>query len=138
MCLAFQRVAIRAPTHMSKRFYARSKLVPDTHIRSFGQPTFQTHPNIMKKGQGTYKMTGIFVFLTLSIVTPGFNKSEFETRRAILMKSLPQDSVVVVLGNSIRYMTNNIFYPFHQNTDFWYLCGFNEPDAAMVLGKTIV
>jgi intermediate cleaving peptidase 55 len=32
-------------------------------------------------------------------------------------------------------MTNNIFYPFHQNTDFWYLTGFNEPDAAVILGK---
>lgn len=68
-------------------------------------------------------------------MTPGFDMSEFETRRSILMKSLPEDSVVVLLGSSIRYMTNNIFYPFHQNTDFWYLCAFNEPDAALVLEK---
>jgi intermediate cleaving peptidase 55 len=52
------------------------------------------------------------------------------------MKSLPEGSAVVSVGYSTRYMTNNIFYPFHQNTDFWYLCGFNEPDAAMVLGIT--
>ncbi|KAI7869772.1 peptidase M24, structural domain-containing protein [Spinellus fusiger] len=51
------------------------------------------------------------------------------------MKSLPMESVVVSVGYSTRYMTNNIFYPFHQSTDFWYLCGFNEPDAAMILKK---
>ncbi|KAI8353270.1 peptidase M24, structural domain-containing protein [Choanephora cucurbitarum] len=51
------------------------------------------------------------------------------------MKSLPEGSTVVSVGYSTRYMTNNIFYPFHQNTDFWYLSGFNEPDAAMILEK---
>lgn len=68
------------------------------------------------------------------IVTPGLSASEFETRRSNLIKSLPEGSTVVSVGYSTRYMTNNIFYPFHQNTDFWYLCGFNEPDAAMILG----
>lgn len=73
--------------------------------------------------------------MVLFVVTPGFDGQEFEIRRSMLMKSLPKDSVVVLLGNRIRYMSNNIFYPFHQNTDFWYLCGFNEPDAAMILGN---
>lgn len=67
-------------------------------------------------------------------MTPGLTLEEFETRRSNLMKSLPKGSTVVSLGYGTRYMTNNIFYPFHQNTDFWYLCGFNEPDAAMILG----
>ncbi|KAF9973728.1 hypothetical protein BGZ73_002997 [Actinomortierella ambigua] len=26
-------------------------------------------------------------------------------------------------------------YPFHQHTDFYYLCGFNEPDSALALEK---
>ncbi|GAA5800190.1 hypothetical protein HPULCUR_005615 [Helicostylum pulchrum] len=101
-----------------QRFFA-SERVPETHKRSFGQPTPVTHPNIMKKGE----------------VTPGLTLEEFETRRSNLMKSLPENSTVVSLGYGTRYMTNNIFYPFHQNTDFWYLCGFNEPDAAMILEK---
>jgi len=71
------------------------------------------------------------------IVTPGLSASEFETRRSNLIKSLPEGSTVVSVGYSTRYMTNNIFYPFHQNTDFWYLCGFNEPDAAMILGMRL-
>lgn len=67
-------------------------------------------------------------------VTPGLPASEFEHRRANLMKSLPEGSVVITAGYGTRYMSNNVFYPFHQQTDFWYLTGFNEPDAAMILG----
>ncbi|ORE08126.1 hypothetical protein BCV72DRAFT_249007 [Rhizopus microsporus var. microsporus] len=103
-----------------KRHYSVANVtIPATHKRSFGQPTYITHPNLMKKGQ----------------VTPGFTADEFEQRRSNLMKTLPEDSVVISLGYGTRYMTNNIFYPFHQNTDFWYLCGYNEPDAALILEK---
>jgi intermediate cleaving peptidase 55 len=51
------------------------------------------------------------------------------------MNSLHEGSLVISLGYRTRYMSNNVFYPFHQNTDFWYLTGFNEPDAAVILGK---
>lgn len=51
------------------------------------------------------------------------------------MNSLPEGSLVISLGYRTRYMSNNVFYPFHQNTDFWYLTGFNEPDAAVLLEK---
>ncbi|CAO3631057.1 unnamed protein product [Cunninghamella blakesleeana] len=78
-----------------------------------------THPNIMSKGE----------------VTPGLPAIEYERRRSKLMSTLPQGSIVIATGYGIRYMTNNIFYPFHQNTDFWYLTGFNEPDAAVILEK---
>ncbi|CAO3668145.1 unnamed protein product [Rhizopus stolonifer] len=102
----------------STRSYANAN-TPAIHKRSFGQPTYITHPNLMRKGE----------------VTPGFTANEYERRRSNLMDSLPENSAVVCLGYGTRYMTNNIFYPFHQKTDFWYLCGFNEPDAAMILEK---
>lgn len=91
-------------------------------------------------GEGEERTRNV-IFLTLYCgkkkkkVTPGLSAVEFEQRRASLMKSLPDNAVVICLGYSTRYMTNNIFYQFHQNTDFWYLCGFNEPDAALVLGN---
>lgn len=68
-------------------------------------------------------------------MTPGLLATEFEQRRQNLMKCLPEGSVVVSAGYSTRYMSNNVFYPFHQATDFWYLSGFNEPDSAMILGN---
>ncbi|KAG1515530.1 hypothetical protein G6F52_009657 [Rhizopus delemar] len=78
-----------------------------------------THPNLLKKGE----------------VTPGFSAVEYERRRSNLIKALPESSAVVCLGYGTRYMSNNIFYPYHQKTDFLYLCGFNEPDAALILEK---
>ncbi|KAG0255763.1 hypothetical protein BG011_004943 [Mortierella polycephala] len=68
-------------------------------------------------------------------ITPGLSAAEYEVRRTMLMKSLPKSSVVISTSHKTRYMTNNIFYPFHQQTDFYYLCGFNEPDSALVLEK---
>lgn len=71
------------------------------------------------------------------IVTPGLPATEYEQRRANLMKVLPEGSAVISAGYGTRYMSNNVFYPFHQNTDFSYLCGFNEPDSAMILGTVM-
>lgn len=76
----------------------------------------------------------IYAFLKQK-VTPGFSAVEYERRRSNLIKALPESSAVVCLGYGTRYMSNNIFYPYHQKTDFLYLCGFNEPDAALILGK---
>ncbi|RUP44255.1 peptidase M24, structural domain-containing protein [Jimgerdemannia flammicorona] len=87
---------------------------------AFGQPTWKTHPNIMQKGE----------------ITPGISAMEYDLRRTKLLMSLPSDSVVVLPGYLTRYMSNRVFYPFHQHTDFFYLCGFNEPDAALVMEKT--
>lgn len=33
-------------------------------------------------------------------------------------------------------MTTNISYKFRQASDFWYLTGFEEPDAALILEKS--
>ncbi|KAF8929110.1 hypothetical protein BGZ47_001270, partial [Haplosporangium gracile] len=85
----------------------------------YGQPTWMTHPHLMKEGE----------------ITPGLSAQEFELRRTLLMQSLPKGSIVISTSHRTRFMTNNIFYPFHQHTDFYYLCGFNEPDSALVLEK---
>ncbi|KAF9932149.1 hypothetical protein FBU30_008836 [Linnemannia zychae] len=85
----------------------------------YGQPTWMTHPHLMKEGE----------------ITPGLTALEYEIRRTSLMQSLPKGSIVISTSYRTRFMTNNIFYPFHQHTDFYYLCGFNEPDSALVLEK---
>ncbi|CAB4489411.1 uncharacterized protein OCT59_011176 [Rhizophagus irregularis] len=100
------------------RSLSASALTP-AKPRLYGQPTAKTHPHLMKPGE----------------VTPGITATEYEFRRARLMNMLPENSVAIALGYRTRYMSNKVFYPFHQNTDFFYLCGFNEPDAAIVLEK---
>ncbi|KAI8822263.1 peptidase M24, structural domain-containing protein [Fimicolochytrium jonesii] len=91
-----------------------------TPASKIGQPTPDTHPHLLKPGE----------------VTRGIQGTEYAARRARLVSGLPDGSVVVVAGYGLRYATQGIFYPFHQNTDLFYLCGVNEPDCALVLEKT--
>ncbi|XP_060760249.1 xaa-Pro aminopeptidase 3 isoform X2 [Neoarius graeffei] len=97
----------------------KTKEVPQ---RCLGQPSPYTHPHLIKHGE----------------VTPGVTQTEYELRRqslASLIESRVPDSshVLVVLSHPVRYMTNDIPYPFHQNQDFLYLTGVLEPDCALVM-----
>jgi hypothetical protein len=102
-------------------------------------------------------------------LTPGISTREYESRRRRLMETLPDNSLVVLMGGKVKYMSNRtcIFsflrpvcphhvevrdivchtlqlppsclpaqssYKFRQASDFWYLTGFDEPDAAVILG----
>lgn len=44
-----------------------------------------------------------------------------------------KDHIVIIPSASKSYMTHDIPYPFRQDTDFLYLCGFLEPDSMLVL-----
>ncbi|KAE8192884.1 hypothetical protein CF328_g5217 [Tilletia controversa] len=68
-------------------------------------------------------------------LTPGITAAEYETRRRRLMERLPEGSVVVAMSGRAKSMSGNIFYRFRQETNFWYLTGFQEPDAALILEK---
>lgn len=66
------------------------------------------------------------------------SQTEYELRRrclASLIESRVPDSshVLIILSHPVRYMTNDIPYPFHQNQDFLYLTGVLEPDCALVM-----
>ncbi|MGR4066234.1 Xaa-Pro aminopeptidase [Halomonas sp. LR3S48] len=58
---------------------------------------------------------------------------EYRTRREALMKQLPADSAVLLLGASLVTRSRDSDYPFRQNSDFHYLTGFPEPDALLLL-----
>ncbi|XP_076866625.1 xaa-Pro aminopeptidase 3 isoform X5 [Brachyhypopomus gauderio] len=106
----------------------KTNAVPQRYL---GQPSPYTHPHLVKPGE----------------VTPGVTQTEFELRRQRLAslieakaKQLTGSShasnsshVVIVLSHPVRYMTNDIPYPFHQNRDFLYLTGITEPDSALVM-----
>jgi Xaa-Pro aminopeptidase len=58
----------------------------------------------------------------------------FEQRRERLMNSLPANSIALIPSAS-EVLRNGMdrHYTFRQNSDFYYLTGFNEPDAVCVL-----
>jgi len=67
-------------------------------------------------------------------VTPGITALEYAQRRWKLADLLERNSVAVIAGTDLKYRSGSVFYEFHQNPDFFYLTGFNEPEAVAVIG----
>jgi intermediate cleaving peptidase 55 len=47
---------------------------------------------------------------------------------------LERNSVAVIAGADLKYRSGAVFHEFHQDPDFFYLTGFNEPEALAVIG----
>lgn len=60
-------------------------------------------------------------------------QDEYDQRRATLAARLPEHSAVVIPAAKTCYRNNDADYAFRQDSDFFYLTGFNEPDAWLVL-----
>ncbi|MCI1188705.1 aminopeptidase P N-terminal domain-containing protein [Hymenobacter sp. DH14] len=62
-------------------------------------------------------------------LTPAFHKQ----RRELLRAQLPPHSVAVVFAAPVRNRANDVDFVYHQNPDFHYLTGYEEPDAVLLL-----
>ena len=60
-------------------------------------------------------------------------RKEFAQRRIRLMAMMEPNSIAIIPSANEVYRNNDTHYPFRQNSDFYYLTGFNEPNAVMVL-----
>lgn len=60
-------------------------------------------------------------------------QEEYARRRAQLMLSSGEGSVIIVRAAPARIRNNDVHYPYRQDSDFLYLTGFREPEAALVL-----
>ena len=63
--------------------------------------------------------------------------AEFNARRQQLFSSMPENSVAIIAANKEVTRSNDTEFPFCQEKNFQYLTGFPEPDAIVVLIKTI-
>ncbi|XP_005105486.1 xaa-Pro aminopeptidase 3 [Aplysia californica] len=97
-----------------------------TSFRRFGQPASQTHPHLIAEGE----------------VTPGITRAEYHQRRCKLVQAAVKtfrgvksvkDHLFIFPSSTTSYMTNDIPYPFRQNTDFLYFSGFLEPDSLLLI-----
>ncbi len=87
------------------------------------------------------KLSRILCFLFTITYFSGFSQTptdflskEFhKERRDILRAKMPQNSVAVVFSNSLRNRANDVDYIFHQDPNFYYLTGYREPNAALLL-----
>lgn len=63
------------------------------------------------------------------------SKEFHKGRREALRTLMADNSVAVFFSAPIRNKSNDVYYPYHQNPDFYYLTGFTEPDAVLVIFK---
>jgi Xaa-Pro aminopeptidase len=76
----------------------------------------------------------LFSMSVFSQTPTDFLSKEFhKERRATLRAKMPANSVVVVFANPIRNRANDVDYVFHQDPNFYYLTGYREPNAVLVL-----
>lgn len=68
-------------------------------------------------------------------VTPGISAQEYADRRAKLAASLPANGIAILASSDTKYRSGAIFYEFHQEPNFLYLTGFNEPEAVAVIQR---
>ncbi|MTI74022.1 MULTISPECIES: aminopeptidase P N-terminal domain-containing protein [Stenotrophomonas] len=74
----------------------------------------------------------------------GIAAAEYAHRRRQLMEAAGDDAILVLPAAPERVRSNDTHYPYRQDSDFWYLCGFPEPEAVLVLipgrrhGETIL
>lgn len=85
----------------------------------FGQPLHETHPHILNPGE----------------LTPGISALEYAHRRSRLANRLPKNSIAVLAASEVKYRAAGIFYEYRQDTNFFYLTGFNEPGALAVIAN---
>jgi Xaa-Pro aminopeptidase len=59
--------------------------------------------------------------------------SAYCDRRVRLLSGLPEGSVAILPAARQVVRSRDTYYPFRQDSDFWYLTGFPEPDAVLVM-----
>ncbi len=58
---------------------------------------------------------------------------EFKARRRQLMRMMGENSIAILPSAPIRTRNRDIDYPYRQDSDFYYMTGFAEPEAVAVL-----
>lgn len=61
------------------------------------------------------------------------NMSEYAKRRKELMQSVGHNAIVIIPAARERLRNGDAHYAYRQNSDFYYLTGFSEPEAVLIL-----
>ncbi|MCU7846425.1 MAG: aminopeptidase P N-terminal domain-containing protein [Candidatus Thiodiazotropha sp. (ex Lucinoma kastoroae)] len=59
--------------------------------------------------------------------------SEFKRRRRELMRMMGPDSIAILPTAPLLIRNRDVHYPYRPDSDFYYLTGFPEPEAVLVL-----
>ena len=61
------------------------------------------------------------------------NISEFAKRRRYLAEHMGAKAIAILPSATVKCRNRDVDYPFRQDSDFYYLTGFSEPDAVLVI-----
>ncbi|XP_057834361.2 intermediate cleaving peptidase 55, mitochondrial isoform X3 [Cryptomeria japonica] len=91
------------------------------HIFDAGQPTAETHPQVVATGE----------------ITPGITEQQFIRRRKKLLELLPEKSLIIMPSAPVKMMTDVVPYPFRQDADYLYFTGCQQPGGIAVLNHEL-
>jgi len=60
-----------------------------------------------------------------------------KARRDSLRKLMPDSSVIVFFANPERNRSNDVYFEYHQDPNFYYLTGLREPNAMVIIFKEV-
>ncbi|WP_372393067.1 aminopeptidase P N-terminal domain-containing protein [Xanthomonas sp. NCPPB 3582] len=63
----------------------------------------------------------------------GIGAAEYARRRRQLMQMAGEHAILILPAAPERVRSHDTHYPYRQDSDFWYLSGFPEPEAVLVL-----
>jgi Xaa-Pro aminopeptidase len=72
-----------------------------------------------------------------SFFEDGLDSNWHKGRRNELRKLMPAKSLSILFNNPIKNRNNDVDYNYHPDTDFFYLTGFREPNAVLVIFSEI-
>ena len=58
---------------------------------------------------------------------------EYLERRKKLIAKMPKNSLAIIFGSNSLIRNGDVEFPFRQNSDFFYLTGFEEPNAVAII-----
>jgi len=61
------------------------------------------------------------------------SKIEYSRRRKKLMQEMSKNSIAIIPAAAMTIRNRDVEHPFRQDSDFYYLTGFNEPEALAII-----
>ncbi|GAB1444564.1 MAG: aminopeptidase P family protein [Cyclobacteriaceae bacterium] len=80
-------------------------------------------------------ITTISLFAQSDLPGDFLSKEFHKERRQKLREKMPPNSVSVFFANPVRNRANDVDFVYHQDPNFFYLTGYTEPDAVLLIFK---
>lgn len=75
----------------------------------------------------------IIIFAQKGLPNDYLSSDFHKERREALREKMPTNSVAVFFANAVRNRANDVEYVYHQDPNFYYLTGYKEPHAVLVI-----